>query len=366
MSSYVMMFRTVSSSPLAPSVKVKLITAGFHTAADVTDVQQLQLCKAGLSQVEAAEVLQTLRDDSLPLQQRAAVQSLTALDLLHQEETRGNIVTFCSELDAVLGGGIPVGRSTEICGVPGIGKTQLCVQLAVDVQIPVCFGGLGGEAVFVDTEGGFVVERLVGMARAAVEHCTALAEDQEQREALESFTVEKILSGVFLTRCHDHVALLAELHLLPDFLRKRPQVRLVVIDSVAFPFRHELEDVSQRTRLLSGFSQQLTRLASAQHGPAVVLTNQMTTKILSGQSRLVPALGEIWGHGATQRLIMHWEGAQRFVSLYKSSSQRDANVPYQLTAEGFRDTTVSVSSVPSHSPAAGSHSKRPRIEQQHT
>lgn len=52
------------------------------------------------------------------------------------------------------------------------------VQLAVDVQIPVCFGGLGGEAVFVDTEGGFVVERLVGMARAAVEHCAALAEDQ--------------------------------------------------------------------------------------------------------------------------------------------------------------------------------------------
>lgn len=85
----------------------------------------MTLAAAGLSQVEAAEVLQTLRDDSLPLQQRAAVQSLTALDLLHQEETRGNIVTFCSELDAVLGGGIPVGRSTEICGVPGIGKTQL-------------------------------------------------------------------------------------------------------------------------------------------------------------------------------------------------------------------------------------------------
>lgn len=52
------------------------------------------------------------------------------------------------------------------------------VQLAVDVQIPVCFGGLGGEAVFIDTEGGFVVQRLVGVAKAAVEHCTALAEDE--------------------------------------------------------------------------------------------------------------------------------------------------------------------------------------------
>lgn len=52
------------------------------------------------------------------------------------------------------------------------------VQLVVDVQIPVCFGGLGGEAVFIDTEGGFVVQRLVGVAEAAVEHCASLAEDE--------------------------------------------------------------------------------------------------------------------------------------------------------------------------------------------
>lgn len=83
------------------------------------------LAAAGLSQEEADEVLQTLRDDPSPVQRRAAVQSLTALDLLHQEETRGSIVTFCSELDTLLGGGIPVGRTTEICGAPGIGKTQL-------------------------------------------------------------------------------------------------------------------------------------------------------------------------------------------------------------------------------------------------
>lgn len=83
------------------------------------------LAAAGLSQEEAEEVLRQQRDDASPLQQRAAVQNLTALDLLHQEETQGNIVTFCSKLDTVLGGGIPVGRTTEICGVPGIGKTQL-------------------------------------------------------------------------------------------------------------------------------------------------------------------------------------------------------------------------------------------------
>ena len=40
----------------------------------------------------------------------------------------------------------------EFCGIPGIGKTQLGMQLAVDVQIPVAFMGLGSEAIYIDTE----------------------------------------------------------------------------------------------------------------------------------------------------------------------------------------------------------------------
>lgn len=34
-------------------------------------------------------------------------------------------------------------------GVPGVGKTQLGMQIAVNVQIPVAFGGLGGKAVYI-------------------------------------------------------------------------------------------------------------------------------------------------------------------------------------------------------------------------
>lgn len=81
--------------------------------------------EAGISQEEAVEVLQMLRDDGQPHQQTAATESLTALDLLHQEQAVGSIVTFCSALDDALGGGVPVGKTTEICGAPGVGKTQL-------------------------------------------------------------------------------------------------------------------------------------------------------------------------------------------------------------------------------------------------
>lgn len=49
------------------------------------------------------------------------------------------------------------------------------MQLSVDVQIPVCFGGNGGQAVYIDTEGSFVVERLVDIAQATVKHCHFIA-----------------------------------------------------------------------------------------------------------------------------------------------------------------------------------------------
>lgn len=51
--------------------------------------------------------------------------SKNAYDLLQQEQSSGSIVTFCEQLDDMLGGGVPVGKITEFCGAPGIGKTQI-------------------------------------------------------------------------------------------------------------------------------------------------------------------------------------------------------------------------------------------------
>ena len=36
----------------------------------------------------------------------------------------------------VCGAGIPLAKTTEFCGAPGVGKTQLGMQISVDVQIP--------------------------------------------------------------------------------------------------------------------------------------------------------------------------------------------------------------------------------------
>ena len=121
----------------------------------------------------------------------------TLVELLKREQEMGNIVSFCAKIDEMLGGchfmypslhpslcttsggGVPIGRMTEVCGSPGVGKTQMCMQLAVDATIPEAFGGVGGATIYIDTEGSLVVERLAQIAAAAVEHIKEVAEGAE-------------------------------------------------------------------------------------------------------------------------------------------------------------------------------------------
>ncbi|KAM4045943.1 DNA repair protein RAD51 homolog 3 isoform 2-T2 [Anomaloglossus baeobatrachus] len=322
------MQRELGSFPLAPSVRARLVAAGFCTLQDIVDVRAGELAtEAGLSEDNAVKVLQILRREN----ERDKSTSLkhTALELLEQEQTQASIITFCSALDDILGGGVPLTKVTEICGPPGIGKTQLCMQLAVDVQIPECFGGVDGETVYIDTENSFIVERLVDIANACVLHCSLITQahqQDDQKIAMQRFTLSNILSNIHYFSCHSYAELLAQILVLPDFIAQHSKIKLVIIDSIAFPFRHSFDDLSLRTRLLNMLAQQLINIAN-QHKLAVVLTNQMTTRIGSSEALLVPALGESWGHAANIRIILHWERLQstKVFEMYKLSSQRQVH-----------------------------------------
>lgn len=87
------------------------------------------VAEASLTQQEALEVLQAASRGGRAGEAAGgggAPTSLTALELLQKEEEEPrSIVTFSSQLDAALGGGVPLGKTTEVCGAPGVGKTQL-------------------------------------------------------------------------------------------------------------------------------------------------------------------------------------------------------------------------------------------------
>jgi hypothetical protein len=53
------------------------------------------------------------------------------------ENERDSITTFstgCPIIDSTLGGGVRLGQVTELYGESGCGKTQLCIQMSLEVQ----------------------------------------------------------------------------------------------------------------------------------------------------------------------------------------------------------------------------------------
>lgn len=209
---------------------------------------------------------------------------------------------FCKKLDGLLGGGVPTGQLTEFCGPPGIGKTQLGMQLALDVQIPDAFRGRDGSAIYLDTEGSFTPERAATMARSLERHIRSIAHSAQSGDNIsraeriqisEQFTEKGMLQRIQVFRAHDLTEQLAIINHFPRFLEANPGVRLIVIDSIAFHFRQDM-NVSARGRVLSGLAQTLNEVAF-KYNLAVVVMNHVTTRVdpETRQSQLVPALGRI-------------------------------------------------------------------------
>ena len=105
----------------------------------------------------------------------------------------------------------------------------------------------------------------------------------DQTESLSAMNPEHMLASIHYMRCLNYSDVLSQLALLEDFLLEQPkvtslpvleklgfridfvgvQVKLLVIDSIAFPFRQESMDPSTKTRILSGLAQSLLQMAYA-------------------------------------------------------------------------------------------------------
>ena len=90
---------------------------------------------------EALKIIQTVRSSNESPKSNGETAanyipgSKNAYNLLQQEQSSGSIVTFCEQLDDMLGGGVPVAKITEFCGAPGIGKTQIGYVLTLGFKV---------------------------------------------------------------------------------------------------------------------------------------------------------------------------------------------------------------------------------------
>ncbi|BFG21725.1 hypothetical protein CerSpe_079980 [Prunus speciosa] len=329
----------VGRLPISASQRGKLISAGYTTLASLSSLSPSDLARES----EALEILKVASHDCRLDQPDKSngifTGAQTAWEMLHEEQSFPRITTSCADLDNILGGGINCKEVTEIGGVPGIGKTQLGIQLAVNVQIPVDFGGLGGKAVYIDTEGSFMVERALQIAEASVldmSHYNELLR-KELRTCQVEIQPTDILKNIFYFRICSYTEQIALINHLDKFILEHKDVKIVIIDSVTFHFRQDFEDLALRTRLLGGMALKLMNLAN-KYNLAVVIFNQVTTKHKEGSFQLSLALGDSWSHCCTNRVILYWNGDERNAHIDKSPSLKSASAPFSVTRKGIRNS----------------------------
>lgn len=172
-------------------------------------------------------------------------------DLLkHSQKTQiKNVLTFSRELDLALGSGIPFGHITEFVGCPGTGKTQICLQLCVNVQIPAVLGGPDGHAVFIDTRMGYNPSRLRGwfvvsitinmvffnifypyilleIGSATIAKIQKIGAREKISEKTSSFNIQKVLNGIYVQYVDDYKKLLTIINSLKDLIKQDSKVKL--------------------------------------------------------------------------------------------------------------------------------------------
>ncbi|MEM2906011.1 MAG: ATPase domain-containing protein [Candidatus Bathyarchaeia archaeon] len=160
----------------------------------------------------------------------------------------GCIPTGCPSLDRALGGGLPRGAVSLLYGEAGAGKTSLAVQCTV-----LC-AKRGEKALYVDSGGGFNVERLAQMAAEAL---------PEVMENLVVFTPQSFQEQILLAETIDRYV-----------ARK---TTLAVFDTVTGLYRLELSGVHETfasNRQLNRMMAYLKQLAVAR-GVAVMAISQV-------------------------------------------------------------------------------------------
>lgn len=302
---------------LGPATAEKLRSVGYSDLMTVAVASPLELA-------EAAEIGENVAEKLIEAARAAVdVGGFTTGDvLLRRRKDIGFLTTGSKALDELLGGGVETQAITEAAAEFGSGKTQLALQLCVNVQLPKEKGGLSGEAIFIDSENTFRPERLAQMARAL------------------ELDPEEVLPRVHVARAFNsaHQMMLVEKALK---LGKERPIRIVVVDSLTAHFRAEYvgrEALANRQQKLNTHMHDLLRLGDALNA-AIFCTNQVAARpdIVFGDPNR-PIGGHIVGHASTYRLYLRkGKGGKRVARLVDSPHLPEGEVVFTVDERGVHD-----------------------------
>ena len=295
----------------------KLKEAGYTTIESIAAASVDELREAAeVGEAEARRIIEAARE-------AADIEDfITADKVLEKKKDIGWISTGSSQFDSLIGGGVETQAITEVFGEFGSGKTQLAHQLSVNVQLPLEEGGLGGKAIYIDTENTFRPRRIMDMAPER---------GIDAEEALRNVLVARAITT-------DHQLLIAE---KAQEVINEENVRLLIVDNLTSLFRAEFvgrESLATRQQKLARHLLTLHRLADL-NNTAVFVTNQVQARpdILFGDPTH-PIGGHVLAHSSTTRVYLRKSrGNRRIARMVDSPELPEAEALFTITREGIRD-----------------------------
>ena len=303
---------------VGPATAQKLQELGYHTVESLAMATIRELDPVGVSEKKAFQIISAARStmglsfvraDEL-FKTRAAVQRLTS---------------GIKALDTLLAGGFETQTITEFYGECDSGKSQVCHQLCVNVQLPPERGGLGGGALYLDTETTFRLERIVQIAQH-------LGMDPQQ-------VAKNIIYAEAYTS--DHQMFLLE---NADEIIKKNNIKLIIVDSLTAHFRNEYmgrEMLAPRQQKLNKHMHKLISLARAFNCVAIVTNQVMAKPDQFFGDAIHPIGGNIVGHTSQTRIYLRKpkSGSTRIARLVSSPYLPEGEEIYKITENGIEQVT---------------------------
>ncbi len=309
--------RSIRDIPgVGSTIADKLEAAGYTTPWAIVVSRAEELAeKAGIPLHTAERIIANAR-------KLLGIRFKTAKEVKLERLSVRKITTGSKNLDDLLGGGIETKTITEFYGEYGTGKTQICHQLSVNVQLPPERGGLNGKAVYIDTEGTFRWERIEAMARGM------------------NLDPDEVMENIFYQRAYNSDHQMAIVEELFSFVPEN-NVKLVIIDSVTSHFRAEYpgrENLAMRQQKLNKHLHQLVRLAEA-YNIAVVVTNQVMARpdVFYGDPTQAVG-GHVLAHTPGVRVqLRRAKGNKRIARVVDAPHLPEGEAVFIITDEGIRD-----------------------------
>jgi DNA repair protein RadA len=303
---------------VGPATAQKLRELGYHTVESLAMATSHELEPVGVSEKKAFQIIEAARSS-------IGIAFVRADELFKMRQSILRLSTGSKALDKIVDGGLETQTITEFYGEYGSGKSQICHQLCVNVQLPPERGGLNGAALYVDTENTFRLERIVQMAKH-------LGLDPQQ-------VIRNIIYAEAYTS--DHQMFLLE---NADEIIKANNIKLIIVDSLTAHFRSEYlgrEMLAPRQQKLNKHMHKLIGLARGFNAVAVVTNQVMAKPDQFFGDAIHPIGGNIVGHTSHTRIYLRRapHGPIRIARLVSSPYLPEGEEILKVTENGIEDVS---------------------------